>query len=76
MRIKFGLNPFKYQKAKDENKETPIDKYVLERKKTNPFYLNTKWDDGVQKEIEKCTKITIIYGLKLFIIFYPPQNLK
>ena len=57
LRIKFGLNPFKYKKAKDENKETPIDKYVLERKKTNPFYLNTKWDDGVQKEIENFKQI-------------------
>ncbi len=57
LRIKFGLNPFKYKKAKDENKETPIDKYVLERERTNQFYLNTSWDDSVEKEIENFKQI-------------------
>ena len=57
MRIKFGLNPFKYKKAKDENKETPIDKYVLDRERTNQFYLNTSWDDSVEKEIENFKQI-------------------
>ena len=57
LRVKFGLNSYKYQKAKDDNKETPIDKYVLEREKTNPFYLNTNWGDSVQKEIENFKQI-------------------
>jgi|SaaInlStandDraft_2_1057019.scaffolds.fasta_scaffold92506_2 hypothetical protein len=54
--LRFKLNPYKYQKIKDTNKETPIDKYVEERKRTNEFYLNTNWSDDNKSEIDNFKK--------------------
>ena len=54
--LRFKLNPYKYQKIKDTNKETPIDKYAEERKKTNEFYLNTNWSDDNKTEMDNFKK--------------------
>ena len=52
LKLKFGLNQYQYQKLKDDNKETPVDKYVQERKKTREFYLNADWNNNVKQELE------------------------
>ncbi len=56
LKIRFNLNYFKFQKQKDLNKTTPIDKYVQERKTTNEFYLRTQYSKEIQNDIEEFKK--------------------
>ena len=54
--IRFRLNYKKYQKLKDENKLTPIDKYVFKRDDNFPYYLNVKFNDEIKDDIKKLRK--------------------
>ena len=54
--IRFRLNYKKYQKLKDENKLTPIDKYVFKRDDNFPYYLNVKFSDEIKDDIKKIRK--------------------
>ena len=56
LKIRFNLNYFKFQKQKDLNKTTPVDKYVQERKTTNEFYLRTQYGKEIQNDIEEFKK--------------------
>lgn len=56
LRLKFGLNFSKYQKEIEQNKKTPIDDYVNERKNTGEFYLNMLSSEKVQQEIKEYQK--------------------
>ena len=56
LRIKFSLNLKKYQKYIEQNKKTPVDTYVQERKRTNEFYLNILSSEKVQKELKDYKK--------------------
>ena len=56
LRLKFGLNFSKYQKEIEQNKKTPIDDYVNERKNTGGFYLNMLSSEKVQQEIKEYHK--------------------
>src|SRR5210317_748583 len=48
LNVRFRLNYKKYQKLKDENKLTPIDKYVFKRDDNFPYYLNVKFNDEIK----------------------------
>ena len=52
LKIRFNLNFYKFQKLKDLNKETPIDKFVTERKNTRPFYIKTQFGKDIQEELK------------------------
>ena len=54
--VRFRLNYKKYQKLKDENKLTPIDKYVFKRDDNFPYYLNVKFNDEIKDDIRKFRK--------------------
>ena len=54
--VRFRLNYKKYQKLKDENKLTPIDKYVFKRDDNFPYYLNVKFNDEIKDDIKKLRK--------------------
>lgn len=56
LRLKFGLNFSKYQKEIEQNKKTPIDDYVNERKSTGEYYLNMLSSEKVQEEIKDYQK--------------------
>ena len=56
LRIKFALNLNKYQKHIEQNKKTPVDAYVQERKRTHEFYLNILSSEKVQKELKDYKK--------------------
>ena len=54
--VRFRLNYKKYQKLKDENKLTSIDKYVFKRDDNFPYYLNVKFNDEIKDDIRKFRK--------------------
>ena len=54
--VRFRLNYKKYQKLKDENKLTQIDKYVFKRDDNFPYYLNVKFNDEIKDDIRKFRK--------------------
>ena len=54
--VRFRLNYKKYQKLKDENKLTSIDKYVFKRDDNFPYYLNVKFNDEIKDDIKKLRK--------------------
>lgn len=54
--IRFRLNYKKYQKLKDENKLTSLDKYVFKRDDNFPYYLNVKFNDEIKDDIRKFRK--------------------
>jgi len=56
LNVRFRLNYKKYQKLKDENKLTPIDKYVFKRDDNFPYYLNVKFNDEIKNNIKKLRK--------------------
>jgi hypothetical protein len=56
LNVRFRLNYKKYQKLKDENKLTPIDKYVFKRDDNFPYYLNVKFNDEIKDDIKKLRK--------------------
>ena len=56
LNVRFRLNYKKYQKLKDENKLTPIDKYVFKRDDNFPYYLNVKFNDEIKDDIRKFRK--------------------
>ena len=56
LNVRFRLNYKKYQKLKDENKLTPIDKYVFKRDDNFPYYLNVKFSDEIKNDIKKIRK--------------------
>ena len=56
LNVRFRLNYKKYQKLKDENKLTPIDKYVFKRDDNFPYYLNIKFNDEIKDDIKKLRK--------------------
>ena len=56
LNVRFRLNYKKYQKLKDENKLTPIDKYVFKRDDNFPYYLNVKFNDEIKDNIKKLRK--------------------
>ena len=56
LNVRFRLNYKKYQKLKDENKLTPIDKYVFKRDDNFPYYLNVKFNDEIKEDIRKFRK--------------------
>ena len=56
LKIRFGLNFYKFQKQKDLKKITPVDKYVQERKTTRPFYIRTQFSEEIQEELNKFEK--------------------
>src|SRR6056300_1113907 len=51
--VRFRLNYKKYQKLKDENKLTSLDKYVFKRDDNFPYYLNVKFNDEIKDDIRK-----------------------
>jgi hypothetical protein len=54
--VRFRLNYKKYQKLKDENKLTSLDKYVFKRDDNFPYYLNVKFNDEIKDDIRKFRK--------------------
>jgi len=54
--VRFRLNYKKYQKLKDENKLTLLDKYVFKRDDNFPYYLNVKFNDEIKDDIRKFRK--------------------
>ena len=54
--VRFRLNYKKYQKLKDENKLTSIDKYVFKRDDNFPYYLNVKFNEEIKEDIKKIRK--------------------
>ena len=54
--VRFRLNYKKYQKLKDENKLTSLDKYVFKRDDNFPYYLNIKFNDEIKDDIKKLRK--------------------
>ncbi len=54
--VRFRLNYKKYQKLKDENKLTSLDKYVFKRDDNFPYYLNVKFNDEIKEDIRKFRK--------------------
>jgi|TARA_B100000315_G_scaffold58926_1_gene53467 hypothetical protein len=52
LKIRFGLNLLKFQKLKDLNKTTQVDKYVQERKTTRPFYIRTQFSEEIQEDLK------------------------
>ena len=56
LNVRFRLNYKKYQKLKDENKLTSIDKYVFKRDDNFPYYLNVKFNDEIKDDIRKFRK--------------------
>ena len=54
--VRFRLNYKKYQKLKNENKLTSIDKYVFKRDDNFPYYLNVKFNDEIKDDIRKFRK--------------------
>ena len=56
LNVRFRLNYKKYQKLKDENKLTSLDKYVFKRDDNFPYYLNVKFNDEIKDDIRKFRK--------------------
>jgi len=56
LNVRFRLNYKKYQKLKDENKLTPIDKFVFKRDDNFPYYLNVKFNEEIKEDIKKIRK--------------------
>jgi len=44
--IMFRLNYRKYEKLKDKNEKTQLDKFVIERKLRQPFYIKVNFDEN------------------------------
>jgi len=44
--IMFRLNYRKYEKLKDKSEKTPLDKFVIERKLRQPFYMKVNFDEN------------------------------
>ena len=57
LKLKFSLNSSKYQKELEQNKKTPLDDFVNERKNTSEYYLNMLSSDKVQQELKDYQKI-------------------
>jgi len=56
LNVRFRLNYKKYQKLKDENKLTPIDKFVFKRDDNFPYYLNVNFNEEIKEDIKKIRK--------------------
>nr|MBC8305997.1 hypothetical protein [Pelagibacterales bacterium] len=50
--LRFRLNYLKFQKAKEENKKTPLDNYAIERKKHQPLYVKIELNEKAKNEVE------------------------
>jgi len=56
LKIRFYLNYIKYEKVKNEGKETALDDYVFKRLSNFPYYLNIKFNEKTKNELEKIKK--------------------
>ena len=56
LKIRFSLNYIKYEKVKNESKETALDDYVFERASNFPYYLNIKFNEKTKDELENIKK--------------------
>lgn len=56
LKIRFYLNYVKYEKVKNEGKETALDDYVFKRLSNFPYYLNIKFNEKTKNKLEKIKK--------------------
>jgi len=56
LKIRFYLNYTKYEKVKNEGKETALDDYVFERLSNFPYYLNIKFNEKTKDKLENIKK--------------------
>ncbi len=56
LKIRFYLNNVKYEKIKNEGKETALDDYVFERLSSFPYYLNIKFKEKTKNKLENIKK--------------------
>ncbi len=50
--IIFRLNYRKYEKLKDKNEKSELDKFVIERKLTQPFYMKVNFDENTLTDLK------------------------
>lgn len=51
IKLLFRLDQKKFQDLKNKNIKTPMDKYVIESKDTNPFEIKLEYSDKIKDEI-------------------------
>ena len=56
LKIRFYLNYTKYEKVKNEGKNTELDDYVFERSSHFPYYLNIRLNDNIKNKLESIKK--------------------
>jgi len=56
LKIRFYLNYIKYEKVKNEGKDTALDDYVFERSSNFPYYLNIRLNDNIKNKLERIKK--------------------
>lgn len=50
--IIFRLNYRKYEKLKEKNEKSELDKFVIERKQTQPFYIKVNFDENILNDFK------------------------